>query len=207
MKKLLIIDNNTLSRESIVNIIYCIESDSVVYEAESLEHTANINVNFEEEDIIVFNHYYQPRSSFDHLENLKKQFPHAKKILISHSKEQQDFMALIENGAHGVINISSNRNDLIAALRSVKAGNLFMGQSETQQSQSFINDLVQEKKRNRINSETQTQITVSENDVNKSVLCSANNILAYEKGIAREPSSAVNIKRCETHYLKKNFHG
>lgn len=184
MRKLLIIDNNTLSRESIVNIIYCIENDSVVYEAESLEHTHNINVSFEQDDIIVFTHIYQQRENLDYLIKLQALFPLAKILIISHSKSIDHFNALIDNGAQGVINISRNRNDLVAALRSVKAGTVYLGNSTIENSRSDASLPSPEKKTIMSDTTVNTSDYNDNADFNFNILCYANNRFTYEKGLS-----------------------
>ena len=213
MKKLLIIDNNTLSRESIVNIIYCIENESVVYESESLEHTADINITFSQDDIVVFNHVYQQQESLELLNRLIKRFPDSKKLIITHSKDLKHYESLIENGAHGVISISSSRNDLIAALRSLKAGNLFLNQAPIENQHSFSEKQDQEKK-TKMSDPSVLAFNLRKNtEFNNNVMCYANNLFAYEKSLSTQsvkddkPTQTRDIKNSESSITASLFFG
>ena len=184
MRKLLIIDNNTLSRESIVNIVYCIENETVVYEAEILEHASSLNVTFNSEDIVVFKDVYHQQDQYDDFNKLNHQFPLTKKLIISHSNNQQYFRTLLEHGADGVLNISCSRNELIAALRSIKAGDKFLSRAATDSDSNFTSTRDPEKKSKMKLSLVKKQDGVRKIDFDYQAMCFANNLFNYEKGLS-----------------------
>ena len=184
MNNFLVIDRNTLSRESIVNIIYCIENESVVYESESLEQTDSFSTNFGENDIVIF-HPEAPQENYaDQITSVCRSFSKSKIIVYSHSEDYQFSSSLFEFGVDGVLAINAGRNELITAIRSIKAGKKFISPSSFKQINSGSEYNLSEKKR-KTNHPLTSKLTNRQTEILQYLVKGyANKLIAYELGVA-----------------------
>ena len=129
MKKYLIIDKFTISRESIASLIYEIESDSVVYEASSIQEAKNLIEFYKSIDYIIFNPTYSQIKDGDYMTQLNRFNTVANKLIISHSNDASFLDELLKKGADATVVITSSRNEICAAIRSLKTKNAYVDQS------------------------------------------------------------------------------
>ena len=129
MKKYLIIDKNTMSRESIASLIYQIEEESVVYEAESLNEANSISNFYKAIDIVVFNPGHHKDSQSSRLQSLKAMLNGANILVITNHPEYEHIENLLRTGASSVISINSGRNEVETAIRSLKTGQSYVSQN------------------------------------------------------------------------------
>ena len=120
MNKYLIIDRNTLSRESLRSLIYELDGDSIVYEAESLEHAFNLNIDQPTIEFVIFNPIDEFDNYFSYLDNLNRLSDKSRKLLISYNTQYINYHRLIQKGVGAIVPVNSDKHEVVNAIRSLK---------------------------------------------------------------------------------------
>ena len=188
MKKYLIIDKNTMSRESISSLIYQIEEQSVVHEAEGLEDANSINNYYESIDTIIFNPGDRKENQINNLKTLKDSIEDSGILIITNCTAYDHIESLLRAGATSVISINSGRSELITAIRSVNLGQSYVSQNLLIPNNNNANQSNDNNSRATVNSKTQS-ITAKLTKRQKQVLDYiikgyANKLIAYELGVS-----------------------
>ena len=107
--------------------------------------------------------------------------------MFSHQTEREHIESLLENGAHGIVTVSSSKSEIISAIQSLKSNQLYVGQSVLKKSdigmvsnQPNFDFSISHRKKPKQNLLTTRQREVL-NCISKGY---ANKLIAYELGVS-----------------------
>ena len=119
MHKFLLIDNHEIFKSSINSLINDLDNKNVVFEAENLEAAKRVIEFYEDIHIVVLNLAALHTDLDESISYLRNNLSNSQLLVITDSIEQKYVAHLSSLGAMGIISISSNQNDVRAAIRSL----------------------------------------------------------------------------------------
>ena len=192
MKKNLIIDKFTLSRESLSSLVNRTIEDCIVHQANSFEHAKEIIEQNGEFDLLIYNPLHLDSENNEHIRQLKQLNPNSKLLVISHSRDENYIGDLIKNGADATVNINCTRHQICSQIRSLQSNNAFMSYQEVQSDVRLVNAVSETKTNN--NNDCHFKLTNRQREVLDYVTKGyANKLIAYELGVSRRHGEAACV--------------
>ena len=176
----LLIDNNTLSRESFSSLIYAMDCMAVVYETASMEQAKQSAEN-RAIDTLIFNASIIS-IDFSKLHALIHTFKSPCKILLI-INETQVFAHedMLNDYLYTVITVSSSTSEIKAAIKSLKIGKKYIGNAIRT---SDVSDYGK-KRQDGFNNDSIRKLTTRQCEVLKLIVKGyANKLIAYELGVS-----------------------
>ena len=122
MKKIIVVDNDTLSRECILAYITQIESDSAVYEYRRFPDTNGLNGRHATADVIIIKLLEIADKNFNALKKLKNRCCKAKIIIFTHLKNIPRVRHQLSTRSTCVIAVDLPRNRILSCIQSFLSG-------------------------------------------------------------------------------------
>ena len=188
MKTYLIVDKNTMSRESITSLIYQIDEESVVHEAENLKNVDSISDYYWSIDTVIYNPGNRKENQLNNLRTLISLLKTPKILIITSNSEYDHIQDLLLAGACSVISITSGRNELTTAIRTVNIGRSYISHNLLPQSKKKIEE--QNTEIHETTAKTNTpglanKLTCRQKQVLDYIIKGyANKMIAYELGVS-----------------------
>jgi DNA-binding NarL/FixJ family response regulator len=123
--KLLTIDDHALFRQGLKFLLKDLQSDLDFLEAESLAEALALDDKASIE-IILLDHHLRDSEGDESLEKISAAFENATIVVLSGEEDPQLIRRLIDHGAAGYIPKSSTQDILIAALKLILAGGVYI---------------------------------------------------------------------------------
>ena len=176
-----------MSRESFSSLIYDLESDAIVHECESLNQVTQLDHNHRNVEYIIFNTTHEFVQPSDFLEYLKKIAPASKSLLIIKNTNFINVEVLPQHIV-AVITVNSKKSEIVAAIRSLKIGQRYIGQyvkRSTGQTDTLNNTHQLPMIKHRFSNEIKSKLTTRQCEVlDYMVKGYANKLIAYELGVS-----------------------
>ena len=123
---ILLIDDHTLFRTGIATMLRNLEPETVVEGYSSCELAVNQTDNPDDIDLVLLDYHIPPTEAPENIRVVRAAYPNAKLVLISGEEDAQKIVQAIDDGASGFIPKSSEPQVLIAALRLVLSGGVYL---------------------------------------------------------------------------------
>ena len=123
---ILLIDDHTLFRTGIATMLRNLEPKTAVEGYSSCEAAVNQASNPNEIDLVLLDYHIPPTEAPENIRVVRTAFPNAKLVLISGEEDAAKIIQAIDDGASGFIPKSSEPQVLIAALRLVLSGGVYL---------------------------------------------------------------------------------
>lgn len=123
---ILLIDDHTLFRTGIATMLRNLEPKTVVEGFSSCEAAVNQTGNPNDIDLVLLDYHIPPTEAPENIRVVRTAFPNAKLVLISGEEDATKIIRAIDDGASGFIPKSSEPQVLIAALRLVLSGGVYL---------------------------------------------------------------------------------
>ncbi len=129
MNKYLIIDKNTISREAISSIVYSIDEDSLVYEAETINQISHTNQYYKSISFVIINAGTEQRNIRDDIGSINKIIPNVKFLLIIDTDTHEQVDSILIDGVNAIVPVNSDKNELVTAIRALKGNQAYYSQN------------------------------------------------------------------------------
>ncbi len=126
--KIAIIDDDSLWRESVVDLLEILDENKAVTikEAGNPKSAIELFINHSSFDLVLLD-YHIPSTSFDaNIALVREVFEHAKIVVVSADSSPSHIIEAIDAGAAGFIPKSSNPDLQLAALRHILGGDIYL---------------------------------------------------------------------------------
>ncbi len=187
MKKYILIDKNTMSRDSFLSLIYSLEDDAVVLECKSLDEARNLDNTHTNTNFIVFHATYENVLDIDFFEQLQELAPKSKCLLVVEQNHLIQTETLPEH-IYSVTTVDSPKSEIIAAIRSIRVGQKYIGQhvqKATDKSCAHNDRIKFPTLKHRFAGEIKNKLTPRQCEVLDYMIKGyANKLIAYELGVS-----------------------
>ena len=119
--KLLLVDDHAVMRAGLANMLSAVSSFEVVGEADDCE-TAIKLCQQNQPDIVLLDIYMPNQSGLNCLEQLQRQMPGCRVLMLSSSEIELDIQSCLAMGARGFVSKSAKPAELIESIKAVQAG-------------------------------------------------------------------------------------
>jgi two-component system, NarL family, nitrate/nitrite response regulator NarL len=124
--KLLIVDDHSILREGVAEILRQSHPDSVVLQARSVEEGLAAARDAGRLDAILLDLNFPAAGGLSAIPEFSRQAPDAPIIILSSSEDPTDVRASLAQGAMGYVPKSASAQTLVSALRLVLSGNVYL---------------------------------------------------------------------------------
>lgn len=126
MHKILVADDHPLFRDAIANIISQSFKGSTIVRAEDIESTLEFVKHNDDIDLLLLDLNMPGMSGLQGLLALRNECPTIPVVIVSAERDKQKILQTLSYGAVGFIAKSSSKEDIVEALESVFAGNVYL---------------------------------------------------------------------------------
>ena len=176
-----------MSRESFSSLIYDLENDAIVHEYESLNQATQSDLNHADVDYIILNTNHEYVNQAEYFEQLEKVTPESKCLFIVKSTDAINLETLPEQIV-AVITINSKKSEIVAAMRSIKIGQQYIGQyvkNSVAQTDGYSKAGKLPMMKHRFANEIKNKLTTRQCEVLDYMTKGyANKLIAYELGVS-----------------------
>ncbi len=124
--RIMLVDDHTLFRQGLKFLLADLESDIAFYEADNCEKALEFATNTTIDLILLDYHFPGGASEHEALKQIKHAFEDTTVVVLSSEDNPQIIIAAIDGGAAGFIPKSSTPEIMIAALKLVLAGGIYL---------------------------------------------------------------------------------
>jgi DNA-binding NarL/FixJ family response regulator len=139
MIKILLVDDHTIVRKGIRQLLDDTSDIQVAGEAKNAEEMFNM-LNEREYDIVVLDISLPGRSGVDALKQLKTIKPTLPVLILSMHPESQYALRVMKSGASGYLTKESAPEELINAIRKINKGKKYISANLAEELANFLND-------------------------------------------------------------------
>ena len=126
MLRILLIDDHTLFRESLVPILQDLSDDAIVYEASDPEEALRILRHYESIDLILMDLGFPNSSAWDSFPAIKAQQIATPVVILTGSEQVDDIQRALNEGISGYLSKSCSRHELLGAIKAILAGDIYV---------------------------------------------------------------------------------
>lgn len=130
--RILLVDDHLVVRAGLANVLNCEPGFSVVAEADD-GATAIALWRAQRPDVMLLDISMPGMDGIETLERLLTEFPEARVLMLTSSDAPEDIRHALKAGAGGYVTKNVRREDLVAAIRDVHAGERAIGESIARQ--------------------------------------------------------------------------
>jgi two-component system, NarL family, nitrate/nitrite response regulator NarL len=123
---ILLVDDHTLFREALMHVLNQLDNDVIIREASNAEEAAQLVVRSSNLDLILLDIDLPGVDGLTALPDLRELAPTVPIVLLSGSEASSHVSRAMENGAIGYIPKSSSSYEMLAALRLVMQGDIYL---------------------------------------------------------------------------------
>lgn len=124
--RILLVDDHTLFREALLHVLRQFDSTAVVIEASTAREAISLSAHYNDLDLILLDLAMPGLNGLSALPELHGLIPTVPLVILSASEEPTAVRQALEAGAMGYIPKSSSSHEMIAALRLVLAGEVYV---------------------------------------------------------------------------------
>lgn len=181
--KLLVVDEKTLVRKSLFNLLRTEQPSWTIHEAQNTSDLSDV-VRRLEINVVLINTGAASRS-FELVRSMRKQHPELKIVLLLQYTEPAMIIHAIKLGVNGLLPITSDPQELITALRLVLyEGNYFNGVIKNAYETSVINDM----------NTVKLELSINETRI-VDLLCKGNNTKQISEAIGLTPFTVDSYRK------------
>lgn len=126
MLRILLIDDHTLFRESIVPVLDDLEPSPVVHEAATLEEALPIISHYTDLDLVILDLNFPGLDGREALDLINGDNVTTPILILTGSEEVSDVHRALASGCTGYVTKTCGRRELLTAIRSVVAGDVYV---------------------------------------------------------------------------------
>lgn len=137
--RLLIVDDHTIVRKGLKELVESDEMITVTAEAATAAEALRclLNLDF---DVVIMDISMPGRSGLEALKDIKKNYPRVPVLILSMYPEEQYAIRVMKSGAAGYMTKESAPEDLIEAIKSVVKGKKFISENIAQQMADHLDE-------------------------------------------------------------------
>lgn len=124
--RILLVDDHTLFREALLHVLRQFDSTAVVIEAATAKEAIRLATHYHDLDLILLDLTLPGMNGLSALPELHGLRPTVPLVILSASEDSTDVRQALEAGVMGYIPKSSSSHEMIAALRLVMAGEVYV---------------------------------------------------------------------------------
>ena len=123
---ILLIDDHTLFRTGIATMLSNLEPNTVIRDFATCELAVNAVANADDINLVLLDYHIPGTDAAENIGIVRTAFPNAKLVLLSGEEEADKIVLAIDHGASGFIPKASEPQVLIAALKLVLSGGVYL---------------------------------------------------------------------------------
>lgn len=124
--RILLVDDHALFREALLHIIKQFDAQAVVIEAATSQQALQLAAHYHDLDLILLDLALPGVDGLSALPELRRLAPSVPLVVLSASESPADVQQALESGAAGYVPKSCSSHEMIAALRLVLAGEIYL---------------------------------------------------------------------------------
>jgi DNA-binding NarL/FixJ family response regulator len=123
---ILLVDDHTLFREALLHVLKQLDAQVIVFEAARIEEAAQLLLHTRTLDLVLLDIDLPGTDGLTALPDLRELAPTVPIVVLSGSEVAQDIQQALHNGAVGYIPKSCSSHEMVAALRIVLQGDIYV---------------------------------------------------------------------------------
>lgn len=124
--KILVIDDHTLIRQALQNMLHVLDSSAEVLESADCSTALALAEEQPDIDLILLDLHLPGMGGMDALTHFRQSHPAVPVVVLSGANDRQTVLTAIDHGAMGFIPKSSSNNVMLSALRLVLSGGVYL---------------------------------------------------------------------------------